>query len=100
MEYILDKYGLEPLIRDSGYDKMKSHVHCFPTTIALVNDTNELYKVEFNDFFQFLRLYEQKRGYVIHLEDNRSRRYGKVKSFPCYCCAVTTATLVAAQAKD
>jgi hypothetical protein len=100
----------EPLFGESGSDNMQSHAHCFPIKIALAKDTKELYKVEFQDFFQFLRAYEQEKGFKIiflFLQDMSSiwkttGRGGtaKVKTFPCYCCAVTSATLVAAQPKE
>jgi hypothetical protein len=89
---------------------MQSHVHCFPIKIALAKDTKELYKVEFNDFFLFLRVYKQEKGFRIKFlfpQDMSSiwkmtGRGGtaKVKTFSCYCCTVTTATRVAAQPKE
>jgi len=36
-------------------------------------------------------------GYVFHLEKTGRGGTAKVKTFPCYFCAVTSATLVAAQ---
>jgi len=92
------------------HEKMQAHVHCFLIKIALAKDTKKLYKVESNDFFLFLRAYEQEKGFRIKFlfpQDMSSiwkttGRGGtaKVKHFPCYCCAVTTATLVAAQPKE
>ncbi len=80
----------EALFGESGHEKMQSHVHCFPIKIALAKDTKELYKVEFNDFFLFSRVYKQEKGfrikfsvptrYVINMEDDRSRRHSKSKN--------------------
>jgi hypothetical protein len=100
----------EPLFGDSGHDNVQSHIYCFPIKMALAKDTKQLYRVEFSDFFQFLKDYEREKGFRIKflfLQDMSSiwkttGRGGtaKVKTFPCYCCAVTTRTLVAAQPKE
>ncbi len=100
----------DPLFRDSGYDKLQSHIHCFPIKMALAKDSKALYCTEFADFFQFLRDYEREKGFRIKFvfpQDMSSiwKTTGcggtaKVKSFPCYCCAVTTSSLVAAQPKE
>jgi len=112
---LVDKISKHPktkvaLFGESGHEKMQSHVHCFPIKIALAKDTKELYKVEFNDFFLFLRVYKQEKGFRIKFlfpQDMSSiwkmtGRGGtaKVKTFSCYCCTVTTATRVAAQPKE
>ncbi len=99
-----------PLFGESGHDKLQSHVHCFPIKMAMAKDSQELYRTEFRFFFQFLKDYEREKGYKIKFlfpQDMSSiwkttGRGGtaKVKSFPCYCCAVTTSTLVAAQPKE
>ncbi len=100
----------DPLFGASGHDKLQSHVHCFPIKMALAKDSKELYRTEFSDLFQFLREYERLKGFRIKFvfpQDMSSiwkttGRGGtaKVKSFPCYCCAVTTSSLVAAQPKE
>jgi len=55
----------EPLFGESGSDNMQSHAHCFPIKIALAKDTKELYKVEFQEFVQFLCAYKQEKGLKI-----------------------------------
>jgi hypothetical protein len=90
--------------------KMPSRVHHFPIKFSLAKDTEELYKVECNDLFQFLHAYEREKGLRIKflLRPDTSSIWkttgqgdmAKVKSFPCHCCAVKTAILVAAQVKD
>ncbi len=76
----------------------------------MAKDSKELYRTEFADLFQFLRDYEREKMFRIKFvfpQDMSSiwkttGRGGtaKVKSFPCYCCAVTTSSLVAAQPKE
>jgi hypothetical protein len=100
----------EPLFGVSGHEKVQSHVYCFPIKMALAKDTKHLYRFEFSDFFQFLKDYEREKCFRIKFlfpQDMSSiwkttGRGGtaKVKTFPCYCCAVTTRTLVAAQPKE
>jgi hypothetical protein len=34
---------------------VQSHLYCFPIKIAFAKDTKELYRVEYQDFFAFLR---------------------------------------------
>jgi len=43
------------LFGESGIDKVQSHLYCFPIKIAFAKDTKELYRVEYQDFFAFLR---------------------------------------------
>jgi hypothetical protein len=100
----------EPLFGDSRHDKVQSHVYCFPITMALAKDTKQLYRDEFGDFFRFLKEFEQEKGFCIKFvfpQDMSSiwktTGHGgtaKVKTFPCYCCAVTSRTLVAVQPKE
>ena len=100
----------EFLFGESGNVKVQSHVHCFPIKIALSKDSKQLYQTEFADFFRFLKEYEREKDYRVKFvfpQDMSSiwkttGRGGtaKVKTFPCYCCAVTTKTLVAAQPKS
>jgi hypothetical protein len=100
----------EFLFGDSGHEKLQSHVHCFPVKMAMAKDTKELYRNEFGDFFLFLKEYEREKGFKVKFlfpQDMSSiwkttGRGGtaKVKSFPCYCCAVTTSSLVSAQPKE
>jgi hypothetical protein len=78
--------------------------------MVLAKDTKQLYRDEFGNFFRFLKEYEQEKGFrikFVFLQDMLSiwkttGRGGraKVKTFPCYCCAVTSRTLVAAQPKE
>jgi len=98
------------LFGDSSVEKVQSHVHCFPVKLAFAKDTKDLYRVEFADLFTFLKEYEAEKGFRIKFlypQDMSSiwkttGRGGtaKVKTFPCYCCAVTTATLVTPQPKE
>jgi hypothetical protein len=112
---LVDKRCINPitgqlLFGDSGIEKVQSHVHCFPIKIAFAKDTKSLYRLEYSDFFAFLKAYERECNYRIKFifpQDMSSiwkttGRGGtaKVKTFPCYCCAVTTATLVTPQPKD
>jgi hypothetical protein len=100
----------ELLFGGTGSEKVQSHAHCFPIKIVIAKDTKELYRTEFAEFFQFLREYEREHGFRIKFafpQDMSSiwkttGRGGtaKVKTFPCYCCSVTTATLVTPQPKD
>jgi hypothetical protein len=100
----------ELLFGDSGTVKVQSHIHCFPIKVAFAKDSMELYRTEFADFFQFLKDYERHHHHRIKFvfpQDMSSiwkttGRGGtaKVKSFPCYCCAVTSDTLVTPQPKD
>jgi len=76
----------------------------------MAKDTKQLYRTEFSDLFLFLREYEREHGFRVKFsfpQDMSSiwkttGRGGtaKVKTFPCYCCGVTTATLVAPQPKN
>jgi hypothetical protein len=78
--------------------------------MALAKGSKELYRTEFADLFQFLRDYEREKIFRIKFvfpQDMsliwKTTGHGgtaKVKSFPCYCCAVTTSSLVAAQPKE
>jgi Holliday junction resolvase RusA-like endonuclease len=112
---LVDKRCVNPktnqlLFGVSGNEKVQSHIHCFPIKTAFAKDTKQLYQVEFGDFFQFLKEYEHEKNYrikFIYPQDMSSiwkttGRGGtaKVKTFPCYCCAVTTATLVTPQPKS
>ncbi len=112
---LMDKRCVDPktgvlLFGDSGTEKVQSHIHCFPIKVAFAKDTKELYKREYSDFFAFLKAYERVKNYRIKFifpQDMSSiwktiGRGGtaKVKTFPCYCCAVTTATLVTPQPKE
>jgi hypothetical protein len=45
----------------SGNEKVQSHIHCFLIKTAIAKDTKLLYQVEFGDFFQFLKAYEQEK---------------------------------------
>ncbi len=86
---------------------MQSHIHCFPIKTAFAKDTKLLYKVEFSYFFRFLKEYEQEKQFQIKFifpQDMSSiwkttghGGMAKVKTFPCYCCAVTTASVVTPQ---
>ncbi len=54
----VDKQWVDPTTRkllftESGIEKVQSHIHCFPVTVAFAKDTKQLYKVEFLDFFLF-----------------------------------------------
>ena len=98
------------LFGDSGHEKVQSHIHCFPVKVAIAKDSKELYRVEYADFFAFLKEYEREKNYRVKFifpQDMSSiwkttGRGGaaKVKKFPCYCCAVTTETLVTPQPKE
>jgi hypothetical protein len=55
----------------SGNENVQSHVHCFPLKVCFSKDTKHLYRLEFEDFFAFLKAYE--------LEDNWSRGYRQFK---------------------
>jgi hypothetical protein len=79
----------------SGNEKVKSYIHCFLIKTSFVKDTKQLYQVEFSDFFQFLKEYEQEKHFRIKFifpQDMSSiwkttgcGRMAKVKMFPCYC---------------
>jgi hypothetical protein len=98
------------LFGDSGSAKVQSHAHCYPIHIVMAKDNKELYRTEFAAFFQFLREYEEEHGFRIKFafpQDMSSiwkttGRGGtaRVKTFPCYCCSVTSATLIAPQPKS
>jgi hypothetical protein len=98
------------LFGKNGSENVQCHVNCFPVKVAFAKDTKDLYQVEYSDFFLFLKQYEAEKGFRVKFifpQDMSSiwkttGRGGtaKVKSFPCYCCAVTTATLVMPQAKE
>ncbi len=85
-------------------------MNSFPIKVAFVKDTKDLYRVEYADFFLFLRQYEAEKGFSVKFifpQDMSSiwktTGHGgtaKVKSLPCYCCAVTTAILVTPQPKE
>ena len=112
---LVDKHCINPktgqlLFGESSIEKVQSHVHCFPIKVAFAKDTKDLYRVEFADFFAFLKEYEAEKEFRIKCifpQDMSSiwKTTGKggaakVKTFPCYCCAVTTATLVTPQPKE
>ena len=112
---LVDKRFINPktgefLFGDSRIEKVQSHVHCFPIKVAFAKDTKDLYRLEYSDLFRFLKQYEEEKGFRIKFifpQDMSSiwkttGRGGtaKVKTFPCYCCAVTTATLVTPQVKQ
>jgi hypothetical protein len=112
---LVDKCCIDPksgdlLFGENGVEKVQSHVHCFPIKVAFAKDMKELYRVEHSDFFAFLKDYERENGFCVKFnfpQDMSSiwRTTGrgetaKVKTFPCYCCAVTTATLVTPQPKE
>jgi hypothetical protein len=112
---LVDKRCINPksgalLFGENGSENVQSHVNCFPVKVAFAKDTKDLYQVEYSDFFLFLKQYEAEKGFRVKFifpQDMSSiwkttGRGGtaKVKSFPCYCCAVTTATLVMPQAKE
>jgi len=94
----------------SGNENVQSHVHCFPLKVCFAKDTKDLYRVEFEDFFAFLKAYELEKAGRIKFgfpQDMSSiwkttGRGGtaKVKTFPCYCCTVTSDTLIAPQPKE
>ncbi len=94
----------------SGNENVQSHVHCFPLKVAFAKDTKDLYRIEFEDFFAFLKAYEIEKGGRIKFgfpQDMSSiwkttGRGGtaKVKTFPCYCCTVTSNTLITPQPKE
>jgi len=105
----IDPKSGELLFGEDKVEKVQSHVHCFPIKVAFAKDTKDLYRLEFGDFFTFLKEYEAEKGFRIKFnfpQDMSSiwKTTGKggtakVKTFPCYCCAVTTATLVTPQPK-
>jgi hypothetical protein len=112
---LVDKWCINPrtgalLFSEMGIEKVQSHVHCFPLKVAFAKDTKALNKTEFGDYFAFLKAYKQeKMGRIkfVYPQDMSSiwkttGRGGtaKVKHFPCYCCSVTTETLVSPQNKD
>ena len=112
---LVDKCCVNPitgelLFGDSTIEKVQSHVHCFPIKVAFAKDTKDLYHVEFADFFAFLKQCETEKEFRIKFifpQDMSSiwKTTGKggaakVKTFPCYCCAVTTATLLTLQPKE
>ncbi len=112
---LVDKRCIDPktgllLFGETGNDKVQSHIHCFPIKVAFAKDTKELYRVEYAEFFAFLKEYEREKQFrikFIYPQDMSSiwkttGRGGtaKVKTFPCYCCAVTTATLITPQPKE
>ncbi len=98
------------LFGESGHEKLQSHIHCFPVKVAIAKDSKELYRVEYADFFAFLKEYEREKNYRIKFifpQDMSSiwKTTGRggtaeVKKFPCYCCAVTTESLVTPQPKE
>jgi hypothetical protein len=55
----------ELLFGESGNEKVQSHIHYFPIKTAFAKDTKHLYQVEFSDFFQFLKAYEQEKQHRI-----------------------------------
>jgi len=112
---LVDKRRIDPksgdlLFGENWVEKVLSHVHCFPIKVAFAKDTKELYRVGCSDFFAFLKDYEREKGFCVKFnfpQDMSSiwktTGHGgtaKVKTFPCYCCAVTTATLVTPQPKE
>jgi hypothetical protein len=112
---LVDKRCIDPktgelLFGESGIEKVQSHLHCFPIKIAFAKDTKELYRTEYQSLFVFLRDYERENNFRIKFifpQDMSSiwkttgrGRTAKVRTFPCYCCAVTTATLVTPQPKE
>jgi hypothetical protein len=100
----------ESFLGDSGHNILPSHIHCFPVKMVMAKDTKELHRNEFGDFFLFLKEYEQEKGFRIKFlfpQDMSSiwkttgcRGTAKVKTFPCYCCSVTTSSLAAPQPKE
>jgi hypothetical protein len=100
----------EPLFGENGCTKVQSLAHCFPIKIAIAKDSKQLYCTEFVDLFAFFKEYEREHGFRIKFvfpQDMSSiwkttGRGGtaKVKTFPCYCCSITTATLVTPQPKN
>ncbi len=50
------------LFSDSGIENVQSHIHCFPVKVCFAKDTKQLYHLEFDDFFAFLREYEIEKG--------------------------------------
>jgi len=46
----------------SGNENVQSHVHCFPLKVCFSKDTKHLYRLEFEDFFAFLKAYELEKG--------------------------------------
>jgi len=49
------------LFGDNGIDKVQSHVHCFPIKVCFAKDTKQLYKIEFEEFFAFLKAFEMEK---------------------------------------
>ncbi len=103
-EFLLEKYGLLDIINNADT------TDCFRIKMALAKDTKQLYQDEFAYVFQFLKDYVREKGFrvkFLFLQDMSSiwKTTGpggtaKVKTFPCYCCAMTSRTLVAAQPKE
>lgn len=99
-----------PLFGETGIEKVQSHFFCFPLKVAFATDTKILYRREYADLFRFLKEYEAEKGFRVKFnfpQDMSSiwkttGRGGtaKIKTFPCYCCAVTSATLVTPQPKE
>jgi len=98
------------LFSESGIENVQSHIHCFPVKVCFAKDTKQLYRLEFDVFFAFLREYEIEKGgrikFVFHQDMSSiwktTGRGGtaKVKTFPCYCCTVTSETLISPQPKE
>jgi len=94
----------------SGNENVQSHVHCFPLKVCFSKDTKHLYRLEFEDFFAFLKAYELEKGGRIKFaypQDISSiwKTTGRggtanLKKFPCYCCTVTSDTLITPQPKE
>jgi hypothetical protein len=89
--------------------KNASLIKCNPTITASLSrlffakDTKEVYQVEYKAFFPFLQenAIEKNSNDIIFPQDMSSvwktigyGRMAKVKTFPCYCYAVTMAILV------
>ncbi len=67
---LVDKRCVDPktgnlLFGENGVEKVQSHVHCFPIKVAFAKDTKELYRVEYSDFFAFLKDYKREKGFRI-----------------------------------
>jgi hypothetical protein len=43
------------LFSETGIENVQSHVHCFPIIVCFAKDTKQLYRLEFGDFFAFLK---------------------------------------------
>jgi hypothetical protein len=111
----VDHHCIDPkngtaLFSKTGIENVQSHVHCFPIKVCFAKDTKQLYRLEFGDFFAFLKEYELEKGGEVKFvfpqdmssiwKNTRRGGMAKVKSFPCYCCTVTSDTLASPQPKE